>query len=192
MWTALLLLVLEVIPCYLLSLRALPACSWPFKILFVACEPGASLPLMSFYTPLPHMLAFPSVSSDLVQCVLPCSLVPLQASSCLSPFPVLSFPFLCWGWGEGGGWTQGLTPPGHMATAESQPHFRLVFSTLSVLGLWLMTVFASLLKGPVWSSAVVSVALFPWVPKAHGPIHLNPCLDLVGTLLWRLCVFLGP
>lgn len=103
MWTALLLLVLEVIPCYLLSLRALPACSWPFKILFVACEPGASLPLMSFYTPLPHMLAFPSVSSDLVQCVLPCSLVPLQASSCLSPFPVLSFPFLCWGWGEGGG-----------------------------------------------------------------------------------------
>lgn len=51
--------------------------------------------------------------------------------------------------GEDGGWTQGLTPPGHMATAESQPHFRLVFSTLSVLGLWLMTVFASLLRsGP--------------------------------------------
>lgn len=136
-------------------------------------------------------LPSPSVSSDLVQCVLPCS---PGAAAGMPPVSLPSlfffFPFLRWGVGEGGGWTQGLTPPGHMATAESQPHFRLVLSTLSVLGLWLMTVFASLLKGPVWSSAVVSVTFFPWVPKAHGPIHLNPCLDLVGTLL--SCVFLGP
>lgn len=151
-------------PCPVTDSNPVP-CSFPPQFISpLHLSPWVSpCPSMSFYTPCRTCLPFPSVFSDPVQCVLPC----FSGSSggvprVLLPSLFLFFPFLC----RVDEPTDGLMPRVHGHCWVSAT-LGLVRRTLSVLGLRLMTLFASLLQGPVWAAAVLSPR-FPGSRKHAG------------------------
>lgn len=141
---------------------------------------------MSFYTPLPPVPAFP---------ICPfrsCSVCPTlllwylwRHASCFPPFPrFFSFPF-----SAGGRYEPMASCPLGTWPLLGSATLGLVRSTLSVLGLWLMTICFSSPRSCVVQQCCCLASLGPKSTEVLRPeqrdsaIHLNPCLDLVGTSL---------
>lgn len=125
----------------------------------MVCEPGASAPPRLFIFLRLTCLPFPSVSSDLVQRVLPCF---LDASRGMPHAPPLPFsPLHCWG----------MNPGPHASWARAPllrltPHFRLVLSITSAVGTWLMIALA--FRSAKCSSEWGCRPLLPLVRKHTG------------------------